>query len=145
MIEIRANKNISKQNHHEFEYKNGKKILKEDNGIRFAYIDKYGLFHVTKWEDEASEFGDGIYAVTDQMECKDGLPLINGKTYKVWGADDCSVKLSSKGKSRFYVNNDINNKNVIISRKNQNEKEAYNLIREIYIMIELNANEKIAE
>lgn len=145
MIKVKYNPNVPEQDHHEFTYEDGHKFPKHDNGLRYAYIDKHGLFHVSKWEDDASKYGAGVYAVTDEMKCKNGLPYINGETYKVWGADECSVKLSSKGEERFYIKNKVNDNKVVVTSKGPRKMAAYSAIHNIYIMIKAKSKEIKAE
>lgn len=135
MFEILKN-NVEKIDHHDYEYKDGKKIPKADNGIRYVYIDKAGLFHATKWEDDASKYGMGVYAKTDEVGAKGGFPVIKGKTYKVWGADKFAVKLSKDSDVRFHVKKEQIGNTVIAPRNDKEKTAALNVIREMYIMLE---------
>ena len=51
-----------------------------DFPVRYFYLDKYGILHVSKWEDIASKYGAGKYLVTDER-------LINSIPLAVTGAD----------------------------------------------------------
>ena len=57
MRELKVDFNVPEIDHHEFYYVEGKKIPKPDSGIRYMYIDRGGLLHCSKWEDDASEYG----------------------------------------------------------------------------------------
>ena len=135
MFEI-LKKNVEKIDHHEYEYKDGKKILKEECGIRYAYIDKAGLFHATKWEDDASKYGMGVYAKTDEIGSKGGFPVVKGKVYKVWGADKFAVRLSKDSNERFHVKKEQLGNTVIVPHNDKEKTSALNVIREMYIMLE---------
>lgn len=65
--------------HHEYNIVNGEKVYKSFP-VRYFYLDKYGILHVTKWEDIASKYGAGKYLVTDER-------LINSIPLTVTGAD----------------------------------------------------------
>lgn len=136
MFNVNYNPNVPEIDHHEFIYLKGKKIPKHDNGLRYPYIDKYGLFHVTKWEDDASKYGKGVYAVTDELSCKDGFPVIDGVTYKIWGADEYAVKLSNDSDERYHTKTEQSNNKVVVPHNDKTKMAACEIIRKMYLALE---------
>ena len=136
MRELRVNFNVPEMDHHEFEYVDGKKIPKEDSGIRFAYIDRRGRLHVTKWEDDASEYGDGVYMAVDDVKGLHGLPEIGGRTYKVWGAGSNWVRISAETREKFYTAVKDGARKVVAHPNSSHKTEAYETLRQIYTAIE---------
>ncbi|GFI61618.1 hypothetical protein IMSAG049_00778 [Clostridiales bacterium] len=127
------NPNVPEQDHHEFIYSDGRKIPKHDTGLRYAYIDKYGLFHVSRWEDDASKYGGGIYGVTDELTARNGLPAICGKAVKIYGAGTdrkgCYVLLGGKSDGcKEYVGGN----KVTVSRKHPERHIELDRIRQMY-------------
>ena len=137
MFEVKYDANVPEQDHHEFIYtRDGHKIPKHDNGIRYVYIDKAGLFHATKWEDDASKYGKGIYAVTDEVGCDDGFPIVNGKFYKVWGATEYAVYLSKRKEEPFHVKEEKVGNKVIVPHNDKKKMADLEIIRKMYIALE---------
>lgn len=136
MFEVKYNPNVPKQDHHEFIYDKGQKIPKPEPKVCFAYIDKGDFFHATIWEDDASKYGEGVYAVTDEIKCDDGFPIVNGKKYKVCGADEYSVKLSKDGDERFHVKEEQVGNKIIVPHGDEQKMADLDVIREMYLKIE---------
>lgn len=136
MREIRVNYNVPKTNRHEYTYKDGKRIKKEDSGIRYAYIDDGGLLHITKWEDTASEYGNGVYMAADDIKGKNGLPEIDGKTYCVWGAGKDWVRISKKTREKFYTKARNGAVKVTTHPNHEDRAGAYEILRKIYTAVE---------
>lgn len=136
MFEVKYNPNMPEQDHHNFIYSKGHKIPKHDNGLRYPYIDESGLLHVSKWEDEASQYGCGVYAVTDEIEAKDGLPAIDGKKYTVWGACKYSVYLSSNKTEKFHTKREPISNGVIVPHNDEKKTADLEILRQIYTALE---------
>lgn len=144
MRELRKNYNGPEIDHHDFYYKDGQKIQKPISDTVFAYIDKYGLFHVTRWEDDASNYGGGIYMATDELKCDAGLPVINGKPSRIWGAgtDSNGNYVLENGRHDDFKTYVSGNK-VTVSRKYPNKHKELEIVRQIYI--EINNNKTKSE
>lgn len=136
MREIRVNYNVPKNSHHEYIYKDGRKIKIEDSGIRYAYIDEGGLLHITKWEDTASQYGNGVYMVTDDIKGKNGLPEIDGNTYCIWGAGKDWVRISKKTREKFYTGIRSGARKATVYPNHEDRTRAYETLREIYAAVE---------
>lgn len=119
----------------------GKKIPKPDNGIRYAYIDDSGLLHVTRWEDDASLYGNGVYMALDDIDGRNGLPEIEGRAYRVWGAGKNWVRISKKTREKFYTKAKDGASKVVVN-KDEDKKEAYEILRQIYVEIEEKLDEE---
>ena len=139
MFEVKCNSNVPEQDHHKFTYKEGKKNPIPDDGVCFLYIDKAGLLHASEWEDEASEYGNGKYAVTDECKADDGFPIINGVKVEVWGVGEGFIyrtKNSKLNDVRYLVTDEPYkiNKSVTIDRTKLSKKEhaAYEKAHEFY-------------
>ncbi len=136
MFEVKYNPNVPEQDHHEFIYKDGKKIPKVDTGLRYVYLDKAGLFHASKWEDEASEYGKGVYAVTNEVDCDDGFPIVNKKIYKVWGATEYAVYLGKAKSEPFHVKEEKVGNKVIVPHNDKKKMADLEIIRKMYLALE---------
>lgn len=136
MFEVKYNPNVPEQDHHDFIYKDGKKIPKVDTGLRYVYLDKAGLFHASKWEDEASEYGKGVYAVTDEVDYDDGFPVVNKKIYKVWGATEYAVYLSKRKEEPFHVKEEKVGNKVIVPHNDKKKMADLEIIRKMYLALE---------
>lgn len=136
MFELKYNPNVPEQDHHDFIYKDGKKIPKEDNGLRYVYLDHAGLFHASKWEDEASEYGKGVYAVTDELDSKNGVPVVNGKAYDVWGATEYAVYLGKAKSEPFHVKTEKVGNKVIVPHNDKKKMADLEIIRKMYLALE---------
>ena len=141
MFEVKYNPYVPEQDHHDFIYKDGKKIPKADTGLRYAYLDEAGLFHASKWEDEASEYGKGVYAVTDEIDCDGGFPIVNKKVYKVWGATEYAVYLGKEKKEPYHVKEEQVGNKIIVPHGDDQKLEALDVIREMYLKIEAKKEE----
>lgn len=145
MRELIVNSNVAEMDHHEYIYKEGKKIPKEDSGIRYAYIDEGGLLHVTKWEDDASAYGGGVYMAVDDIESKNGLPMIGEKAYKIWGAGKNWVRLSNVTREKFYTKAKEGADKIITHPNSAERKDACETLRQIYTAIDDKIEELRAE
>lgn len=141
MFEVKYNTNVPEQDHHEFIYSKGHKVPKHDNGLRYAYLDGNGFLHCTKWEDFASKYGGGVYAVTDEIDCEGGLPAVDGKTYEVWGADDCTVKLSNDSDEKFHTKREETKNKVVVPHNDKTKTAALEVLREMYLAIKAKRDE----
>ena len=136
MRELKVDFNVPEIDHHEFYYVEGKKIPKPDSGIRYMYIDRGGLLHCSKWEDDASENGGGVYMAVDDIESADGVPEIDGNTYYIWDAGSNWVKTAKNTKEKFYTKTK-EGANKVVTHPNSREKaEACEVLRQIYLDIE---------
>lgn len=133
MQKLIVNPNVPTQDHHDFIYSDGRKIPKHDNGLRYAYIDQYGLFHVSRWEDDASKYGGGNYIVTDELTAKNGFPEACGKAVKIYGAgtDNKGSYVLIGGKSEGCKEYVGGNK-VTVSRKHPERHKELDKIRQMY-------------
>ena len=136
MRELKVDFNVPEIDHHEFYYVEGKKIPKPDSGIRYMYIDRGGLLHCSKWEDDASEYGGGVYMAVDDIESANGVPEIDGNTYYIWDAGSNWVKTAKNTKEKFYTKTK-EGANKVVTHPNSREKaEASEVLRQIYLDIE---------
>ena len=136
MRELKVDFNVPEIDHHEFYYVEGKKIPKPDSGIRYMYIDRGGLLHCSKWEDDASECGGGVYMAVDDIESANGVPEIDGNTYYIWDAGSNWVKTAKNTKEKFYTKTK-EGANKVVTHPNSKEKaEACEVLRQIYLDIE---------
>lgn len=136
MRELKVDFNVPEIDHHEFYYVEGKKIPKPDSGIRYMYIDRGGLLHCSKWEDDASEYGGGVYMDVDDIESANGVPEIDGNTYYIWDAGSNWVKTAKNTKEKFYTKTK-EGANKVVTHPNSREKaEACEVLRQIYLDIE---------
>lgn len=136
MRELKVDFNVPEIDHHEFYYVEDKKIPKPDSGIRYMYIDRGGLLHCSKWEDDASEYGGGVYMAVDDIESANGVPEIDGNTYYIWDAGSNWVKTAKNTKEKFYTKTK-EGANKVVTHPNSREKaEACEVLRQIYLDIE---------
>lgn len=136
MRELKVDFNVPEIDHHEFYYVEGKKIPKPDSGIRYMYIDRGGLLHCSKWKDDASEYGGGVYMAVDDIESANGVPEIDGNTYYIWDAGSNWVKTAKNTKEKFYTKTK-EGANKVVTHPNSREKaEACEVLRQIYLDIE---------
>ena len=136
MRELKVDFNVPEIDHHEFYYVEGKKIPKPDSGIRYMYIDRGGHLHCSKWEDDASEYGGGVYMAVDDIESANGVPEIDGNTYYIWDAGSNWVKTAKNTKEKFYTKTK-EGANKVVTHPNSREKaEACEVLRQIYLDIE---------
>ena len=136
MRELKVDFNVPEIDHHEIYYVEGKKIPKPDSGIRYMYIDRGGLLHCSKWEDDASEYGGGVYMAVDDIESANGVPEIDGNTYYIWDAGSNWVKTAKNTKEKFYTKTK-EGANKVVTHPNSREKaEACEVLRQIYLNIE---------
>lgn len=136
MRELKVDFNVPEIDHHEFYYVEGKKIPKPDSGIRYMYIDRGGLLHCSKWEDDASEYGGGVYMAVDDIESANGVPEIDGNTYYIWDAGSNWVKTAKNTKEKFYTKTK-EGANKVVTHPNSREKaETCEVLRQIYLDIE---------
>ena len=127
MRELKVDFNVPEIDHHEFYYVEGKKIPKPDRG---------GLLHCSKWEDDASEYGGGVYMAVDDIESANGVPEIDGNTYYIWDAGSNWVKTAKNTKEKFYTKTK-EGANKVVTHPNSREKaEACEVLRQIYLNIE---------
>lgn len=136
MRELKVDFNVPEIDHHEFYYVEGKKIPKPDSGIRYMYIDRGGLLHCSKWEDDASEYGGGVYMAVDDIESANGVPEIDGNTYYIWDAGSNWVKTAKNTKEKFYTKTKEGANKVVIHPNSREKAEACEVLRQIYLDIE---------
>ena len=136
MRKIIVNHNVPEMDHHEFIYKEGKKIPKPDDGVVYAYIDEHGLLHATEWMDDASQYGNGVFMETDEIGNDHGVPTVNGKAYRIWGAGSNYVKISSETREKFYTKVREGAKKIVTHPNSEDKAEAYEILRQIYNAIE---------
>lgn len=139
MREIKVDFNVPEQDHHEFYYKEGKKIPIPDDGVRYMYIDRGGLLHCTKWEDDASQYGGGVYMAVDSAEGiggKNGVPEIDGETYYIWDAGSNWVRTGKDTREKFYTKAKEGAKKVVTHPNSEAKAEACEILRQIYNDIE---------
>ena len=136
MRELKVDFNVPEIDHHEFYYVEGKKIPKPDSGIRYMYIDRGGLLHCSKWEDDASEYGGGVYMAVDDIESANGVPEIDGNTYYIWDAGSNWVKTAKNTKEKFYTKTKEGANKVVTHPNSRETAEACEVLRQIYLDIE---------
>lgn len=137
MRELRTNYNGPEIDHHDFYYKDGQRIPKPISPVVFVYIDKMGLFHVSRWEDDASKYGKGVYIATDEMKCEKGLPIVCGETCRIWGAgtDRSGNYVLENGRAEDFKTYVSGNK-VTVSRKHPTKHKELETIRQIYVELD---------
>ena len=136
--------NIEKQdNHSDYIYKEGHKILKEDSGQRYLCINKIGELHAYKWPDQASSEGSGVFMATDEVGAAGGYPEIDGVKYRICGAGQNFVYTDTDRKNKVSTADTVtDDKVVIVSPNNPEKKEARELLRGIYIELESTMKER---
>lgn len=136
MRDIKVDFNVPEMDHHEFYYVDGKKVPKPDSGIRYMYIDRGGLLHCSKWEDDASEYGGGVYMAVDDIESDGGVPKIGGETYYIWDAGNSWVKTAKNTKEKFYTKVKEGAKKIVTHPNSEDKAEACEILRQIYVDIQ---------
>ena len=132
MKELIINKTKRQDAHHDFIYKDGKKIEKERDKYVYCYLSKSGMLKVTEHEDIAGSI-EGRYIKTDELTSDKGTPSINGKAYDIWGISENYVLVSNKG-DKFYISSNADGSKV--DHPNQRgDYFAYTLLHEIYTML----------
>ena len=132
MKELIINKTERQDAHHDYIYKDGKKIAKEKDNYVFCYLTKSGMLKATKHEDIAGSI-EGRYIKTDELASDKGIPSINGKAYDIWGIGENYVLVSNKG-DKFYIS--ANKDGSVVDHPNQrSDYFAYTLLHEIYSML----------
>lgn len=123
-----------KSGHHDFDYKDGHKKEKQKDNFVYDFRDENGLLHSSEYEDRASAAGNGVYIKTDEHQCDDGLPVVNGVTYKVWDAGKTWVKLSGDSNEKFHTKTQSKNGGTkVVVPHNDNSKMAdLEILRQIY-------------
>ena len=136
--------NIEKQdNHSDYIYKEGHKILKEDSGQRYLCINKIGELHAYKWPDQASSEGSGVFMATDEVGAEGGYPTVDGKKYRICGAGQDFIYTDTDRKDKVYTADVVTKKKVVIVSPNSpDKKEARELLRGIYIELESTMKER---
>ena len=136
MRKIIVNHNVPDIDHHEFYYVEGKKIPKPETNIVYAYIDEHGLLHATEWMDDASQYGNGVFMETDEIGNDHGVPTVNGKAYRIWGAGSNYVRISSETREKFYTKVREGAKKIVTHPNSEDKAEAYEILRQIYNAID---------
>lgn len=136
--------NIEKQdNHSDYIYKEGHKILKEDSGQRYLCINKIGELHAYKWPDQASSEGSGVFMATNEVGAEGGYPTVDGKKYRICGAGQNFVYTDTDRKNKVSTADTVtDDKVVIVSPNNPDKKEARELLRGMYIELESTMKER---
>lgn len=125
--------------HHDFEYEEGKKIPKEKPVEKYAYLDGvnkdgYRMLKVSDREDIAGSV-DGLFIVTDELQEKNGYPVVNGNMYKVWGIGENYVIMSADGSEKHYIGPSKDGK-VVVTHPNQKKRtEDLKVIHAHYSML----------
>ncbi len=125
--------------HHDFTYDKGIKTPKKDDGVVFDYIGvEDDMLHSTEYEDRASVYGGGKYIKTDEHQCDDGLPVVNGHKYTIYGAGKAWVKLSGDSNEKFRTRTQVKNggKTVIVPHNDKKKMADCELLRQIRCEIE---------
>lgn len=125
--------------HHDFNYDKGHKTKKKDDGVVYDYNGvEDDILHSTEYEDVASANGGGKYLKTDEHQCKDGLPMINGRTYTICGAGKTWVKLSGDSNEKFHTQpqSKSGGTKVIVPHNDKIKMSDCELLRQIYREIE---------
>lgn len=137
MFEVKCNRIPLKDSHHDFIYSEGLKIPKVDNGLRYTYIDKTGMLKVTKYEDKASFYGGGVYAITtkEEVDSIGGKPLVRGSVYEIFGIfeDNTGVGVYSVNQEKHYCK--MNNDKTFIKYPNANQDDYTYLYACMYALI----------
>ncbi len=136
--------NIEKQdNHSDYIYKEGHKILKEDSGQRYLCINKIGELHAYKWADQASDEGDGVFMATDEVGAAGGYPEIDGIKYRICGAGQNFVYTDTDRKNKVSTADTVTDDKVVIVSPNNPEKiEVRELLRGMYVELESTMKER---
>lgn len=136
MFNVKYNPNVPHTDHHDFIYKEGHKIPKPDNGIRYAYLSKSGKLHTTKYEDDASKYGNGVYAETDEIGNDEGKPIVNGNSYEIWGATENGVYMTVRKDTVKHTTTAHNGNTITVPRGDKRELENLEILRQKYLILE---------
>lgn len=132
MKELIINKTERQDAHHDFIYKDGKKIPKEKDNFVYCYLSNSGMLKVSEYPDIAGSV-HGKFVITDELTSKIGKPCVNGKPYDVFGIGENYVLVSNKG-DKFYIS--ANKDGSVVDHPNQRKDcFAYTLLHEIYTML----------
>lgn len=140
MKKLIVNKTERNEAYHEFTYENGKKTPIEKDGLAKAYrdgVNENGLrmLKATEREDIAGSV-DGKYVETDEIKCENGVPVVNGTKYNVWGIGEDEkgkyVVISANGEKHYITRGE----KTVVSYPNQEKRTAdLKVIYEIYSML----------
>lgn len=136
MVKIIEGKVLPKEGmYNKYNYDKGKKTEKTDTGLRYLYLDKYGLLHCTYWENIAAQYDK--YAVTNEVKEKEGFPLVYGTVYTIWGAGETYVNLSHDSNEKFHTKPEFKNgaKKITVPHNTYKKMRDCEILREIYMML----------
>ena len=123
--------------HHDYIYKEGKKIPKEDNGQRYLCINEIGELHAYKWPDEASYYGNDVFMATDEIGVENGYPTVGDEKYRICGAGEDYVYLNTDRKEKYHTKNVVTDTKVVVASPSNTDKKAdCELLRQIYVELE---------
>lgn len=127
---------VQKDAHHTFIYNKGKKTPIPDSGVVFLYLDNVNLMHATKWTDIAGS-KKGVFIMTDEVQAKNGLPCINGKTYTIFGATDTYVYQTSNkaDDAKDHTKAEHKGNSVVVPHGTDKNNAALETLRQLYMML----------
>jgi hypothetical protein len=87
----------------------------------YFYLTSAKILHATRYEDVASEKGNGIYIVCDNIEIEGGYPVVDGRTLIVYGTKETDLVVKNNIGMKIDLPVD--------------ERGEYLMIKEIYDML----------
>lgn len=139
MVSLVKKKTTRDEGYHDFIYVDGKKVPKEKSAVRYCYLDNPNehnlrMFKVTDREDIAGSV-DGIFLITDELDCENGTAVVDGVKYNAWGTVYNGVIVSADGEQIHYIGPSEDGK-TFVSHPHQKERtEAYKKIYRHYNML----------
>ena len=135
MKKLIINKTERNEAYHEYTYEQGKKTPIEKDGLVRCYIAESGMLKATERVDIAGSV-DGKYVETDEIKCENGVPVVNGTKYNVWGIGEDEkgkyVVISANGEKHYITRGE----KTVVSYPNQEKRTAdLKVIYEIYSML----------
>ena len=73
---------------------------------------------------------------TDEIGNDHGVPTVNGKAYRIWGAGSSYVRISSETREKFYTKVKDGAKKIVTHPNSEDKAEAYEILRQIYNAID---------
>lgn len=121
--------------YHEYTYEQGKKTPIEKDGLVRAYLAESGMLKATERVDIAGSV-EGKYVETDEIQCEEGSPVVNGTKYNVWGIGEDEagkyVVISAIGDKHYITRGE---KKVVTHPHKEQRTEDLKIIYAIYEML----------
>ena len=135
MKKLIINKTERNEAYHEYTYEDGKKTPIKKDGLVRCYLSESGMLKATERVDIAGSV-QGKYVETDEIKCENGVPVVNGTKYNVWGIGEDEkgkyVVISANGEKHYITRGEKK----AVSYPNQEKRTAdLKVIYEIYSML----------